>query len=52
MSPLIGLVISKGMATPREIQEFYGMEDILDMVEIITVDAYNQHQAQKKWQQS
>jgi hypothetical protein len=35
-------VVSKGLATMREIQEYYGMEDVLDMAEIIYIDAYNQ----------
>jgi len=45
--PLIGLVVSKKLATLKEIDEYYGMTDILDMVEILTIDAYNHWQQQK-----
>lgn len=40
---MIGLIISKNLATLKEIDEYYGMEDILDMIEIITVDSYNKY---------
>jgi hypothetical protein len=34
-------VISRGMATKRELDEFYSIEDVYDMLEIIAVDAHN-----------
>jgi hypothetical protein len=35
------------MATKKEIQEYYGMEDLLDMAEVITMDNYNRYLASK-----
>jgi hypothetical protein len=36
-------VISKNMATIKELQGYYSMEDVLDMYEIILVDNYNNY---------
>ena len=44
---MIGVIVSKQMATLRDIEEYYGMEDILNMVEIITIDSFNEYLAQK-----
>lgn len=43
----IGAVISARLATMAEIETVLGMEDIYDLLEIITVDAYNKQIAQK-----
>lgn len=48
---MIGLIVSKNLATLKEIDEYYGMEDILDMVEIITIDSYNQYLINKAHEQ-
>ena len=45
---MIGIVISKRLATLKEIHEYYGMEDILNMVEVTTIDAFNEHLANKE----
>jgi hypothetical protein len=44
---MIGLIVSKNMATFKELDEYYGMEDVLNMIEIITVDAFNDYQLSK-----
>jgi hypothetical protein len=37
----IATVVSSGKATLRECQEFYSVEDVYDLLEIISVDANN-----------
>jgi hypothetical protein len=39
--PMIGTLISRRMATMHELGTVYGIEDAYNMLEIITVDAYN-----------
>jgi hypothetical protein len=34
--------VSSGKATLQELKTVYGLEDLYDLLEIITVDAYNQ----------
>lgn len=43
----IALVVSSGKASLRELQEFYGFEDLCDLIEIIRIDAHNQWLANK-----
>jgi hypothetical protein len=38
----VGVVISQGMATLYELQTIYSYDDLLDMVEVIAVNNYNQ----------
>jgi len=40
-SPILGGIINARLATVRELQEFYSMNDALDMYEVMTVDNYN-----------
>lgn len=42
VSPMLSTIINKGSATMRELQEYYTMEDALNLYEIIIVDNYNQ----------
>jgi hypothetical protein len=37
----IGVIISKKFATLHELSTVYGVEDLYDMLEIITVDSRN-----------
>jgi hypothetical protein len=37
----IASVVSSGKATMRDCQEFYSVEDIYDIMEIIAVDTHN-----------
>lgn len=39
----IGRVVSKGMASMRDLQEFYGAEDLYGMLEILAVDSHNEY---------
>lgn len=45
---MLGMIISKRYATLKELSTFYGISDVLDMMEIITVDAYNEYQSRSK----
>jgi hypothetical protein len=38
---MIGIVVSKGMATLEQLDTVYGSEDLADMLEILVVDNYN-----------
>lgn len=40
---IVGTVISRGLATLHEIDTVYGTQDLYDLLEIIAVDAHNQH---------
>ena len=44
---MIGILISKRIATLKEIEEYYGMEDVLDMIEVVTIDSFNDYLASK-----
>jgi len=44
---MIGIIVSKRMATIKEIEEYYGMEDVLNMIEIATIDSFNEYLANK-----
>jgi hypothetical protein len=41
-------VISSGKATLHELDTVYGLEDLYEMIEIITVDAHNQRVLSKR----
>lgn len=41
VSPLLGMVVSSGLATMRELQFVYGLEDCYTLAEIVLVDAHN-----------
>lgn len=39
---MVGIVVSRRLATLHELQTIYSAEDAYDMLEIITVDNHNQ----------
>jgi hypothetical protein len=39
---VIGVLISRGIATLHELDTIYGIEDAYNMLEILSVDDYNQ----------
>ena len=48
---IIGAAISSGKATLAELQDIYSVEDVYDMLEIVSIDAHNSkmsHEARKK----
>ncbi|WP_314878529.1 hypothetical protein [Haemophilus parahaemolyticus] len=47
MSYTVGTLVSQKMATLYELQTVYSLEDALDLIEIMSVDHYNQRKAQK-----
>lgn len=48
MNPIVATVISAGMATLRELDEYYGTQDMYDLLEIIAVDAHNRRVFQER----
>lgn len=42
VDPFIAHVVSRRLATLKELEEYYGTEDLFDMLEIIAVDDNNQ----------
>lgn len=40
--PVIGTIVSAGKATLHELQTVYGVEDVYDMLEVVTVDLHNE----------
>ena len=40
---MIAAIISKGIATLKDIRDYYGMGDVWDMTEIIFVNNYNEY---------
>ena len=48
ISPLIAAVISHRYASMRELETYYSYEDMLNFLEIIAVDAYNEYQDQRE----
>lgn len=44
IEPIIGILLSKQMATLRELEEYYSLEDVVDLFEIIEIDCYNEYQ--------
>jgi hypothetical protein len=47
VSAAIGAAVSSGKATLRELQEFYSVEDLYDLIEVLSVDGYNRRLAAK-----
>lgn len=41
LSAVVGTLLSKRMATLHELDTVYGVQDVYDMLEVITVDDYN-----------
>jgi hypothetical protein len=39
---VIGVLVSRGIATLHELDTVYGIEDAYNMLEILSVDDYNQ----------
>lgn len=48
LPPLISVLISSKQATLNELNTIYGLEDALDMYEIVAVDSYNQLMANER----
>lgn len=46
--PITALVIAKRYATLKDLQTFYGYEDLLDFFEIISVNAINEERMYKE----
>lgn len=42
IEPIIGLIVSKKLATLKELEEYYSLEDVIDLLEIIEIDCYNE----------
>ena len=42
-SGMMAAIINRNMATMLQLQSYYGMEDAMNLYEIIIVDNYNQH---------
>ena len=45
MPPIVGMVVSSRLATLCELQTAYGVQDLYDLAEVVTVDAYNRRKA-------
>ena len=45
--PIIGAVVSKGLATLNELQTVYDTEDLFDLYEIIIIKVANEQMAYK-----
>ena len=43
IEPILGLIISKKLATLKELEEYYSLEDVIDLLEIIEIDCYNEY---------
>ena len=41
ISAVVGTLLSKRMVTLHELDTVYGVQDVYDMLEVITVDDYN-----------
>ena len=44
---LIGIVVSSGLATLRELRTVYSLEDLYNLLEVYLVNAHNQRVARK-----
>ena len=42
IEPILGLIISKKLATLKELEEYYSLEDVIDLLENIEIDCYNE----------
>ena len=45
ISALIGILISRKLATLHELQTVYSLKDAYDLMEILIIDAYNNRQS-------
>lgn len=50
MPLVIGMIISSGKATLRELQEYYSLEDAYNLMEVTSVDIENESRV-REWQQ-
>ncbi len=50
LPPFIGMIVSDGKATLHELQSVYGVRDLFDLAEVISVDAYNRREIDKQAQ--
>lgn len=50
--PRIGMVVSAKLATMAELNTVLSLEDLADLVEIMTIDAHNQRILAKRAEQS
>ncbi len=48
ISPLIAVIVSHKLATLNELETVYGLEDALNLYEIIAIDTYNEYQANER----
>jgi hypothetical protein len=48
ISAVIGTLLSKRMATLHELDTVYGVRDVYDMLEVITIDDYNRNLANRE----
>jgi len=39
---MFGVIMVKNMTTIKDLQEWFSMEDVLNMYEVVAVDNYNQ----------
>lgn len=46
--PVIGTLLARRMVTLHELDTVYGTKDVYDMLEVITVDDYNNALANKQ----
>lgn len=44
----MGVLVSRRLATLKELQTFYSLEDAYNMLEIIMVDNHNEHELTKE----
>ena len=45
---MVGVVISKRLATLYELQTIYSVDDLVDMYEIVAINNYNEAEIYKK----
>ncbi len=43
IEPILGLIISKKLATLKELEEYYSLEDVINLLEIVEIDCYNEY---------
>jgi hypothetical protein len=41
MPPIAGMIVSSRVATLRELQTVYGLEDLYNLAEVVVVDRHN-----------
>lgn len=41
MPPIAGMIVSSRIATLRELQTVYGLEDLYNLAEVVIVDRHN-----------